>query len=100
MSESHTITIEALPESEQFLVVITTPENITSKHTVTMKEFYLNTLGLADCDREQVLRNAIEFLLEQEPAEEILPVFAVSDIARYFPEFSTDIRKRMAVRTE
>jgi hypothetical protein len=40
---------------------------------------------------KQIIEAAFRFLLDREPKESILARFALSDIARYFPEFERGI---------
>lgn len=44
---------------------------------------------------ERLIQVSFEFLLEREPKESILRSFAIPVIARYFPEYPTEIRKRL-----
>lgn len=61
------------------------------------------TLGWSDYDLwshgrvppERVVRAALEFLLEKEPAAEILPKFDCSVIRRYFPEVDRQLPGRI-----
>ena len=57
--------------------------------TVAMAEF--ERLSRRGESPEQFIRRCLEFLLEREPKESILPRFDVSVIARYFPEFEREI---------
>jgi hypothetical protein len=41
---------------------------------------------------EQLVTRAFEFLLQREPASQILRSFDLADIQRYFPEFDREIR--------
>jgi hypothetical protein len=41
-----------------------------------------------------LVRRSFEFLLAREPKESILPSFGLSTIARYFPEFEREIKRR------
>lgn len=46
-------------------------------------------------DAEALVRASFEFLLEREPAGSILPRFDLSVIARYFPEWRAEMRRRL-----
>lgn len=48
-----------------------------------------------DLDLEGLVRLSFEFLLEREPASSILSEFALDDIARYFPEYWDELRRRL-----
>jgi hypothetical protein len=43
-----------------------------------------------------VVRESFNFLLEREPATSILREFSLYDIARYFPEFPDELRRRLS----
>jgi hypothetical protein len=66
-------------------------------HRVTVPDDLLDDLGLAGADRETVVREAFAFLLEREPATSILPEFSLDEIGRYFPEFTTELPRRLTV---
>lgn len=86
------ISIEPTDDPIVFTVRLALEDGSETTHTVTAKPYYLHTLGLGECDPKDVIHKAFTFLLEREPIEEILPQFALSNIARYFPEFSTEMR--------
>lgn len=44
---------------------------------------------------EKVVRVSFEYLLEREPADEILDEFALNDISKYFPSYQKDIVSRV-----
>lgn len=48
-----------------------------------------------DAPPERLIQVSFEFLLEREPKESILRSFALPVIARYFPEYPTEIRRRL-----
>lgn len=64
-------------------------------HEVTIPAGYLETLGLARAAPERVLEESFRFLLAREPNTSILASFALPDIARYFPEYESDIARRL-----
>lgn len=43
----------------------------------------------------RLLEESFRFLLEREPKEAILRRFEISEIARYFPEYPGEIRRRI-----
>ena len=60
----------------------------------------------ADMDRlsegrspEKLLEESFRFLLERESVESILASFDLTVVARYFPEYATEIRGRLADAT-
>lgn len=58
-----------------------------SRHTVTVPDGYLEDLGVADADPQQVVRASFTFLLERESKEQIMGSFALPVIEEYFPEY-------------
>ncbi len=63
-------------------------------HTVTVEDAYARSLGGGE-DPKALVRRSFEFLLEREPKESILRSFALPVIARYFPEYESEIRRRL-----
>jgi hypothetical protein len=64
--------------------------------------FHQVTLGAKDCARlaggaepEALISESFRFLLEHEPKESILARFDLSVIARYFPEYEREIKRRL-----
>ncbi|MGO8686587.1 MAG: hypothetical protein ACLQT7_05275 [Candidatus Dormibacteria bacterium] len=59
---------------------------------VTAPEPLVAELGAPD--PETLVRASFDFLLAREPAGSILPRFDLSVIARYFPEWPEEMRRR------
>ena len=66
-----------------------------TNHRVTVPPDMVEELGLADVDRDTLVRESMEFLLEREPPSSVLPEFALTDIQRYFSEYYDEIRSRL-----
>ncbi len=64
-------------------------------HQVSVPPDMLEELGLEDVDRERLVRESMEFLLEREPPSSVLPEFALTDIQRYFSEYYDEIQMRL-----
>lgn len=64
-------------------------------YEVSIPKGYLEKLGLAAIPPERVLEESFRFLLEREPASSILRGFELPVIARYFPEYEKEIRRRL-----
>jgi hypothetical protein len=47
-------------------------------------------------DTERLVRETFAFLLEREPRSSILARFDLPIVARYFPEYPAEIRRRLA----
>jgi len=65
-------------------------------HQVTVPEQLGERLELRDDDLERVVRESFRFLLEREPATSILAQFSLSDISRYFPEYPSELERRLS----
>ena len=64
-------------------------------HQVTVPERLGERLELRD-DLERVVRESFRFLLEREPATSILAQFSLSDISRYFPDYPSELERRLS----
>ena len=86
------IEIEA-ESAERYRVTISDAASKTT-HTVTVSAADLAKYA-PNATTDALLRASFEFLLEREPKESILRQFALSDIEKYFPDYSTKIRARV-----
>jgi hypothetical protein len=68
---------------------------MSTSHRVHVPARLLDELGLADADRELVVRESFAFLLEREPPSSILSEFSLDVIPRYFPEYYDELRRRL-----
>lgn len=68
----------------------------SSRHDVSVRPEELAGFAPGAADPTALVEESFRFLLEREPREAILRHFAVSEIGRYFPEYRTEIRRRMA----
>ncbi len=76
--------------------VIVMEGNCQTRHTVTLADADFQRLSQGTSATPETLVNrSVEFLLEREPKESILRRFDLPVIARYFPEYPTEIRKRL-----
>jgi hypothetical protein len=66
-----------------------------STHRVTLKPEDFRRLAAGKATPEELVRRSFEFLLEREPKESILARFDITVIARYFPEYETEIARRL-----
>ena len=62
------------------------------QHEVTLSKADLARLGHSGESAEGFVQRCFAFLLERESKESILRRFDVAVIARYFPEFETEIK--------
>ena len=64
------------------------------EHHVTVSDDDARDLA-AGASADDLVRESFAFLLEREPAGSILASFDLSVISRYFPEYRTEIRRRL-----
>ena len=76
-----------------FRVVVKDADGRTT-HDVTATGADLQRYG-GGASLERLIQASFEFLLEREPKESILRAFALPVIERYFPNYPTEIRKRL-----
>jgi hypothetical protein len=72
--------------------------HVETSHRVRVPDDLPSRIGLADpnpAQLEGLVRESMEFLLEREPATSILAEFSLHDIARYFPEYYDELRRRV-----
>jgi hypothetical protein len=79
----------------EFGVEVTEGTDVTG-HRVRVPEEFLDDLLLGGVDPEVIVRESFTFLLEREPATSIMREFSLDDIARYFPEYPEELRRRLA----
>jgi hypothetical protein len=65
-------------------------------HQVTVPERLGHGVELGEDDLERVVRESFGFLLEREPATSILRQFSLGDISRYFPEYPSELERRLS----
>ena len=66
-----------------------------STHHVRVWESDLTRLAPNAPDPGALVKASFRFLLDRESPQMILRTFELTDIARYFPEYETTIRKRV-----
>jgi hypothetical protein len=67
-----------------------------SSHIVALKDSDYSRLANNKITPEELIRRSFEFLLEHEPKESILSRFDITVISRYFPQYDSEIKKRIA----
>ena len=65
-------------------------------HTVRVPDELLRDLGVDRDAAGNLVRESFAFLLEREPASQILREFSLEVIGRYFPEYRTEMARRFA----
>jgi len=66
-----------------------------STHQVTLDPKDFSRLAGGAVEPRELIRKSFEFLLEREPKESILGRFDLPVIGRYFPEYESEIKKRV-----
>jgi hypothetical protein len=74
---------------------VTVEAKTITRHTVTVSPDYHSTLTGGKASPETLVEKSFEFLLEREPNTSILTVFDLPVIGRYFPEYESEIKKRL-----
>ena len=87
------IKVQKVDEGE-FRVTVT-EGSTESTHLVGVKPEYHQKLAGGQVDEAQLVRASFEFLLEREAKESILTRFDLPVIGRYFPEYETEIKKKL-----
>ncbi|HEY6568511.1 MAG TPA: hypothetical protein VI341_13425 [Actinomycetota bacterium] len=64
-----------------------------SRHSVTLSGADWERLGTGYAGPEDLIRESFRFLLANEPKEQILGSFDISQISTYFPDFERTISK-------
>jgi hypothetical protein len=74
---------------------VTVKGSTITTHTVTLTQEYYQKLTGGNVSAETLIEKSFEFLLEREPNTMILARFDLPVIGKYFPEYETDIGKRL-----
>ncbi|NNC93890.1 MAG: hypothetical protein HKN80_15510 [Acidimicrobiia bacterium] len=82
-------------ESEDRYLVVVQEGDKRSRHLVTVRPDERIALG-GSTPAEELIETSFEFLLEREPQESILSQFELPVIGQYFPDYPTEIRRRLA----
>jgi hypothetical protein len=87
--------IEVAKNAETSFTVRVSESGSTSAHQVTADPKYCAKVAGEKVRPEELICKSFEFLLEREPKESILGCFDLSVISRYFPEYESEIKKRL-----
>ena len=82
---------------DQFRVHVIERETETS-HLVTANKADCERISAGKIQPAELIKRSFEFLLENEPKESILARFDLSVIARYFPSFEQEMRRRLSAK--
>ena len=91
-----TASIHVRPSAPGRFQVTVTEGASQTKHAVFLAAPYYEKLAGGKVPEKVLIEESFRFLLEREPKESILREFDLSVIARYFPVYESEIRKRWA----
>ena len=74
---------------------VTVKKMSTTKHTVLLSNKFYESLSNKKISKKKILELSFEFLLERESNASILSFFKLEIISKYFPEYESEIRKRI-----
>ena len=83
-------------DAGEYDVTITDERGAETKHRVRVPPAMLGELGLSDAQEPVLVRASLNYLLDREPPGSILATFGLDEIARYFPDYPTEIRALLA----
>jgi hypothetical protein len=67
----------------------------TTEHVVSISHAEITRYGRDLGEPSKLVEESFRFLLEREPPSSILRMLAISDIARYFPDYPAEIGRRL-----
>lgn len=65
------------------------------EHVVTVSRAELTHLAPGEWEPTRLVEESFRFLLEREPHTSILRKFAISDVTSYFPDYPSEIARRL-----
>ena len=89
------ITTETEGKNQWIYQVVVTEKGSTQEHRVTLSWPDYDLWSHGRVAPEKVVQAAFDFLLEREPASDILAKFDCSVIRRYFPEVDSELPKML-----
>jgi hypothetical protein len=80
-----------------YLVEVTESDGSGSqtRHRVSMEKQYYESISNGIIGPEDFIKKSFEFLSKREDKDSILKEFNIKQIREYFPEYETEIRKRI-----
>jgi hypothetical protein len=81
----------AAADANTYDVTITADDGQQTSHRVWVPPAILTDLGLSEAQEPRLVRASMAYLLEREPPSSILPQFGLDEIARFFPNYPTEI---------
>lgn len=88
--------LQVTPMGPQEFGVTVSGEGAETGHKVTVPAALVDDLGLPEVDEETLVRESFHFLLERESPASILREFPLTAISNYFPEYLSELRRRLS----
>lgn len=85
--------IEVHPSGEETYTVKIMSDKIT-EHTVFLEDNYYMKLTGGDLLPEELIQNAVEFLLRHEKGNQIEPSFNLTYVQKLFPDFEREMKQQ------
>ena len=88
------VSVDCVPAGEGWRCTVAVDEGGSrTTHEVSVSLAELARLDPVAMDPTALVERSFAFLLQREPKESILRRFAISEIERYFPEYSSEIAR-------
>jgi hypothetical protein len=95
-SSTNMIEVDGMRTSEGWVFTVTVTEGGSeTQHRVSVRESDYQRLTAGRVTPEVLVQESFKFLMEREPKEAILREFDLPVIGRYFPEFASELRRRL-----
>lgn len=92
------IWVDSKKEGTSWIADVTVNEaDSQTRHTVKVPLIDYDKLTSGQVGIEKLIKESFFFLLEKERKEAILSHFDIITIARYFPDYAAEIRKRLGI---
>ena len=90
------VNVDCRPAAEGWSCAVELVEGASSsRHAVQVSAHDLERLDPAAAEPTELVRRSFDFLLRRERKESILAAFDLMLISRYFPEYETEIGRRV-----
>jgi hypothetical protein len=87
--------VSVAPQGDGRFRVEVRESGVSTNHTVEVPRGLADSIGWGTAGEAELVRESFAFLLEREPATSILSRFSLDVIGQYFPEYPTEIRRRL-----
>lgn len=92
------IRVDSKKEGTSWIAHVTVNEaDEQTRHTVVVPLIDYDKLTSGKVEIDRLIKESFLFLLERERKEEILSHFDIMTIARYFPDYASEIQKRLEI---